>query len=161
MTAQDFIPMHFIQVSMNGTEAGTSSDGPSMEEVSVSESMCEATVACPPVPQANSGTLECHMDQVCQCPDQPPVPRDPLSEEPQTVQEDTIDLYVDCHDTDFPSSRENLSQTVAQLESEVVEKDRKISKFKGTVNELADAVARRGRCTRWAPSQIRRSDKAV
>ena len=28
MTAQDIIPRHFIQVSMNGTEAGVSSDGP-------------------------------------------------------------------------------------------------------------------------------------
>ena len=37
---------------------------------------------------------------------------------------------------------------MAQLESKVVEKDRKIRKLKGMVNELADEIAHRERHTR-------------
>ena len=36
MTEQDFMQRHFLQVSMNETEAGASSNGPSVEEVIVS-----------------------------------------------------------------------------------------------------------------------------
>ena len=77
--------------------------------------------------------------------DQHPMPRDPLSEDPQTAPEDVIDLYVDGQDTDIPPSRVELSQWVFQLESEVDEKDKTIWKLKDTVNELADAVHQRER----------------
>ena len=66
--------------------------------------------------------------------------RDPFSEDPLIVPEDVIGLYVNSQDTDFPPSNEKLSQQVVQLESEVDEKDKIISRFKGTVNEMVDVV---------------------
>ena len=110
--------------------------------MSVSESMSDVGDTFPPVPEAFAGALGFPVYQVGQCPKQPPVPRDPFSEEPQTAPEDVIDLYVDDQDTDCSSSSEKWSQRVAQLESKVIEKDKTIHKLKGTVNELADAVAK-------------------
>ena len=87
--------------------------------------------------------------QVGQCPQQLPMNRDPLNEEPQTVPDDIIDLYVAGQDTDFtPSSSKELSKQVAKLISEVDEKDKTICQLKGTVNKMADAAAQRERHAR-------------
>ena len=120
MTLQDLMARHFIQVSMDGTEAEASSDGPSVEEVSVSESVSEVGAAFLPVPGAGAGAL----DQVGQCPERPPVSQDPFSEDLQTTAEDLIDLYVDGQDIDFPPVVRSCLKRVAQLESEVVEKNK-------------------------------------
>ena len=101
------------------------------------------------------------MDQVGQCPDQLPVPRDPFSEDPPTTSEDITDLDMYSEDTDFSPTSEKLSQWIAQLESEVHEMDKTISKLKGTMNELSEAVVQRERHARRQPSQIGRSSKAA
>ena len=63
--------------------------------------MSEVGATCPHVPEARAGAQGCPVDQVDQCPDQHPMPRDLFSEYPQTAPEDVIDLYVDGQDTGF------------------------------------------------------------
>ena len=58
-------------VSMDATEAGAYSDGPSVVEVSVSKSMSKVGATCSPVPETRAGAPGCPVDQVGQCPDQP------------------------------------------------------------------------------------------
>ena len=59
-----------------------------------------------------------------------------------------VHLYVDGQDSDFPESNEELSQQVAKLKSEVAENAKRIAMLKGTVDELASAVAQREMCGR-------------
>ena len=143
---------------MDGTEAGVNSEDPSVEEVSVSESVSVAGASCLPVPEASAGPSGCLMDQRGQCPEWPPVTRNPFTEDPQTAPEDVINLYVDGQDTDIPLSSEKLSQRVALLESEVVEQDKTKRRLKGTVNEMSDTVAQREKCAR--NSQAKLEDQA-
>ena len=63
-----------------------------------------------------------------------------LNEDPQTSQEEIIDLNVDGQDTGLSPSSEELSQLVTQLESEMDEKDKTTNKLEGTVNGPIDAV---------------------
>ena len=77
---------------MDGTEAGASSNGPSVEEVSISVSVSEAGAACLPVPEASAGSAECPVDQIGQSLKQLITPRVPFNEDPQAVPEDLIDL---------------------------------------------------------------------
>ena len=59
-------------------------------------------VTCPPVSEASAGAPEYPVDQVGQCPEQPPMPRNPFNEDPQAAPKDVTDLCVDGQDTDFP-----------------------------------------------------------
>ena len=86
---------------MDGTEAEACSDSPSVEEVSVSESVGKVDATCPHVPEACAGAPGCPVDQVGQCQKQPPMTRDPFSEAQQNVPEDDIGLYLDDQDTDL------------------------------------------------------------
>ena len=57
-----------------------------------------------------------------------------------------LTFSVDSQDIDFPPNSEELSQWVAQLEGEVYEMDKTVSKAKGKLSELSNAVAQRERC---------------
>ena len=62
-------------------------------------------------------------------------------------QQNVLDLHADVQDNNSPPSSKELSIWMAQLESDMKGKDRTICELWGTVNELADAVAKRERCS--------------
>ena len=81
--------------------------------------------------------LGCPEGQVDQCPGQ----------------QDVVDLHMDGQDTDFPTSGKELSRWVAQLESDMKGREQMISELRGTVDELAETVAKRKRHAQRHPAK--------
>ena len=97
---------------MDGTGTEAYFNGTLVENSSVSASVIEVGAVCLPVPEARAGAPGCHVDKVGQCPDQPPMLREPFSKDPQTAQRDVTELYVDGQNTDFPPSSDKLSHVI-------------------------------------------------
>ena len=102
MTEQDFMPRHFIQLSMDGTEAVANSDVPSVEGVRVSESVSEIGATCLHVSETSAGAPECPVDQVGQCLVWPPLPRNPFSETHRLLQRTLLTFMKMVRTLTFP-----------------------------------------------------------
>ena len=104
--------------------------------VSIEEMEVGTCLDAPSDKEVRADALECSRSQVDLCPGQ----------------QDAVDLCADGQDTNFLPSGEKLSRQVSQLESQMKGKDRQIREFRGTVDDMAVAVAKRRQMCLEVPS---------